>query len=114
MGSTFMNIAVFLQTSQGNVDGVASTVRPWQQNFLIDAVAVAFGLGLIVLTWLWARSGRTKRENEVPFERTAEDFAGTIQAGYGQLPAFLIVVYVMILIFIVAYTANAILTGVQY
>ena len=90
------------------------SLKPWQENPLIDGIILAFGVTFIILIWLWARSGRSKRENEVPFERTSEDFAGQVQAAYGRLPAFLIFLYAVVLIAMVAYVINGIITGVKY
>ncbi|MDB5079645.1 MAG: hypothetical protein JWP00_1569 [Chloroflexi bacterium] len=91
-----------------------NTIKPWQENWVIDAILLGFTFLFILLIWLWARSGRSKRENELPFERTSEDFAGTVQAAYGRLPAFLIVLYVVVLVAIAAYVVNGIITGVKY
>ncbi len=90
------------------------TGKPWQQNWLIDLIAISFSLLFLLLIWLWARTGRSKRENQVPFERTAEDFAGEIQAAYGQIPPFLLVLYAAVLIGITGYIVNAIISGVRY
>ncbi len=90
------------------------SIKPWQENILIDGIILGFTVLFIVLIWLWARSGRSKRENQIPFERTAEDFAGQVQAAYGRLPAFLIVLYAVVLIAIAAYVVNGIITGVKY
>lgn len=106
MQSFFQN--VLAQTA------VPDSIKPWQENPIVDGIILAFGLLLLLLIWLWTRSGRTKRENEVPFERTAEDFAGQVQAAYGRLPAFLIVLYVVVLVFLAAYVVNGIITGVKY
>ncbi|HEX2913929.1 MAG TPA: hypothetical protein VH186_24205 [Chloroflexia bacterium] len=92
----------------------SSGTKPWQENFAIDAIVVGTCLLMVVLVWLWARSGRSKRENMVPFERTSEDFAGNVQAGYGRLPAFLWVLYAVVLISIALYVINAVITGPRY
>ena len=96
------------QTSGPNI------ATPWQENWAVDAILIGTAIFMIAGVWLWARSGRTKRENKVPFERTAEDFAGTTQAGYGQIPTFLLVIYAAALIAIAAYVVNAIISGTQY
>lgn len=93
---------------------IPDSIKPWQENPIIDVIVFGFALVFLVLIWLWARSGRTKREREVPFERTAEDFAGQVQAAYGRMPAFIIVLYAVVLIAIVAYVVNGIITGVKY
>lgn len=93
---------------------VPDLIKPWQENPIIDGIILGFGLLLLVLIWLWARSGRSKREHEVPFERTAEDFAGQVQAAYGRLPTFLIVLYAVTIIAIIAYVINGIVTGTKY
>jgi hypothetical protein len=111
MSSLYLNIVLPLQQTTTNEPNV---IKPWEQNWLVFAIIVAFGLGTILLTWLWARSGRSKYEKKVPFDRTAEDFAGTVQAGYGQIPYFLIAIYVAVGIFIVLYIINSIATGPQY
>lgn len=105
MQSLFLNVLA---------QSVPDSVKPWQENPLIDGIILAFGLVFVILIWLWARSGRSKRENEVPFERTAEDFAGQVQAAYGRLPAFLIFLYAVVLIVLAAYVVNGIVTGVKY
>ena len=107
-----MNLASLVLPLQQAADPVAS--KPWQQNWLIDAMAVGFALLFLLLIWLWARSGRSKRENQVPFERTAEDFAGQVQAAYGQLPAFIIVLYISVLVAMAGYIVNSIINGVRY
>ena len=104
----------FFQDVLAQANAIPDSIKPWQENPIIDVIVLAFGLLFLVLIWLWARSGRTKRENEVPFERTAEDFAGQVQAAYGRLPAFLIVLYVVVLVFLAAYVVNGIITGVKY
>ena len=93
---------------------VPNVVLPWQENWVVDAVLIGTAIFMIVAVWLWARSGRSKREKKVPFERTSEDFAGTVQAGYGQIPTFLLVVYALALLSIAAYVVNAIITGTKY
>src|SRR5690348_14194955 len=93
---------------------IPDSIKPWQENPLIDVIVLCFGLVFLVLIWLWARSGRSKRESEVPFERTAEDFAGQVQAAYGRLPGFLIALYVIVLVVLAAYVVTGIITGVKY
>src|SRR3954451_4000628 len=105
MQSIFLNVLA---------QSVPELAKPWQENPFIDAVVASFAILFLVLIWLWARSGRTKRENDVPFDRTAEDFAGQVQAAYGRLPAFLIVLYAVVLIVLAVYVVNGIITGVRY
>ncbi|MBN9391664.1 MAG: hypothetical protein J0I20_26760 [Chloroflexi bacterium] len=104
----------FFQDVLAQANAVPDSIKPWQENPIIDGIIFGFGILMLVLIWLWARSGRSKRENEVPFERTAEDFAGQVQAAYGRLPAFLIVLYAVVLIVLAAYVINGIITGVKY
>ena len=104
----------FFQDVLAQANAVPDSIKPWQENPIIDGIILGFGILMLVLIWLWARSGRTKRENEVPFERTAEDFAGQVQAAYGRLPAFLLVLYAVVLIVLAAYVINGIITGVKY
>lgn len=104
----------FFQDVLAQANSAPDSIKPWEENPIINLVVLAFGLVFLVLIWLWARSGRTKRENEVPFERTAEDFAGQVQAAYGRLPAFLIVLYVILAVCMAAYVINGIITGVKY
>ena len=89
-------------------------IPPWQENFFIDAISVGTFIFLIACIWLWAWSGRSKREKKVPFERAAEDFGGTVQAAYGQIPNFLILIYAAVFIAIVGYIIVSIISGVQY
>lgn len=104
----------FFQDVLAQANAIPDSIKPWQENPIIDVITVSFALVFLVLIWLWARSGRSKRENEVPFERTSEDFAGHVQAAYGRLPAFLIVLYVIVLVVLAAYVVNGIITGVKY
>jgi hypothetical protein len=108
MESLFLNILA--QTS----NDLPASIKPWEENWIISGVTIGFCVLFIVLIWLWARSGRSKRENELPFERTSEDFAGVIQSAYGRLPAFLIVPYVILFIAAAAYITNSIITGIKY
>jgi hypothetical protein len=108
MESLFLNILA--QTS----NDLPASIKPWEENWIISGVTIGFCVLFIVLIWLWARSGRSKRENELPFERTSEDFAGVIQSAYGRLPAFLIVLYVILFIAAAAYITNSIITGIKY
>ena len=87
---------------------------PWQTDWVIESIMLGFIIIGLVFLWLWLRSGRTQRENKIPFERTAEDFAGTVQAGYGVLPVFLYFLYAAIGLWIVGYIVTALITGVQY
>ncbi len=89
-------------------------LKPWEPNWALFGIVAAWCFGSILLVWLWAKSGRSKYEKKVPFERTAEDFAGTVQAGYGQIPYFLIAIYLIIAVTLVGYIVNSIITGVQY
>jgi hypothetical protein len=104
----------FFQEVQAQANTVPNSIKPWEENPIISLVVVAFMVVFLVLIWLWARSGRSKRESQVPFERTAEDFAGQIQSAYGRLPAFLLVLYVIVLVSMAAYVINSIITGVKY
>lgn len=87
---------------------------PWQQNWIIDAIIIGFTVGSIVLIIAWTWSGRTKGERQLPFERTAEDFNGQVQAAYGSLPVFLVIAYVLVLASIAGYIVVSILNGPQY
>lgn len=107
MQSSFLNIVA-------QSTGIPDSIKPWQENPIIDGIIFGFAILFLVLIWLWARSGRSKREHEIPFERTAEDFAGQVQAAYGRLPAFLIVLYVILFFVIAGYVINGIITGVKY
>ncbi len=111
MQNTLLSLVWPIAQAQGDTPNI---VKPWQENWAIDAILIGMALFMILLIWLWARSGRSKRENNVPFERTAEDFAGTVQAGYGRIPPFLIVVYAAAFIAIAAYVVVAIINGTQY
>lgn len=113
MQNLIMSVLIPLAQT-GGADELPNLQKPWQQNWLQDAVTIAFALLFLLLIWLWARSGRSKRENKVPFERTAEDFAGTVQAGYGVVPAFLYVVYAAALIAMAGYIVVSMINGVQY
>ncbi len=88
--------------------------KPWQENYAIDAIMIGVSLFLIAGVWLWARSGRSKAESRVPFDHSAESFAGTVYAGYGPIPVFLLMIYITILTTMVAYTIVSISSGVQY
>lgn len=89
-------------------------IPPWQENYFIDIISVGTFIFLIAGIWLWSWSGRSKREKKVPFERSAEDFAGTVQAAYGQIPNFLILIYAAVIIAVVGYIIVSIMSGVQY
>lgn len=93
---------------------VPTVGKPWQENWVIDAIAVGTAIFLIAGIWLWARSGRSKADQEVPFDHTAENFAGAVFAGYGPIPLFLVLMYAVILISIIAYTVVSIINGPQY
>ena len=58
---------------------VPSVGKPWQENWAIDAIAIGTAIFMIVAVWLWARSGRSKADNQVPFDHTAENFADRIE-----------------------------------
>src|SRR6476646_1392801 len=107
MQNSFLNIVA-------QSTGIPDSIKPWQENPIIDGIILAFAVVFCLLIWLWARSGRSKREHEIPFERTAEDFAGQVQAAYGRLPGFLIALYVIVLVVLAAYVVNGIITGVKY
>lgn len=113
MESLFLSGLAWTSLAQTSNDLPAS-IKPWEENWIITGVVIGFCVLFVVLIWLWARSGRSKREHELPFERTAEDFAGTVQSSYGRFPAFLIALYVIVIIAIVAYVMNGIITGVKY
>jgi hypothetical protein len=106
--------SLFLNRLAQTSNDLPASIKPWEENWIISGVVIGFCVLLIVLTWLWARSGRSKREHELPFERTSEDFAGVIQSAYGRLPAFLIVLYVILFIAAAAYITNSIITGIKY
>lgn len=91
-----------------------SVREPWKQNFVVDGVVIAFTVVVLLLTALWAWSGRTKKERKIPFERTAEDFAGQVQAAYGPIPPFLLALYAIVLLVIAGYVIVAIVNGTQY
>jgi NADH:ubiquinone oxidoreductase subunit 3 (subunit A) len=104
----------FFQEVLAQANTVPNSIKPWEENPIINLVVLAFMVVFLVLIWLWARSGRSKRENQVPFERTTEDFAGQIQSADGRLPAFLIVLYVILAVCMAGYVINSIITGVKY
>jgi|GEM_PF-2136718 len=89
-------------------------IAPWELPPIYWLGTLALDFVIIALVWLWARSGRTKREKNTPFHRGAENFANTVQAGYGAIPTFLLVVYGAVVIFIITYAVISILTGTQY
>jgi hypothetical protein len=93
---------------------LAPEAKPWQENWVIDAVSIGTAIFMVAAVWLWARSGRSKADNQVPFDHTAENFAGQAFAGYGPIPIFLVVIYALVLIAVVSYTVVSILNGVQY
>ncbi len=88
--------------------------RPWQEGWVTDAVVAAWAVFLIAGIWLWARSGRSKAVKQVPFDHTAESFAGEVYAGYGPVPLFLVVIYGVVLTSMVIYTIVSLVNGVQY
>ncbi len=88
--------------------------RPWQESWLVDAITVGTAIFLIACIWLWARSGRSKADNRVPFDHTAESFAGTVYAGYGPIPLFLVFTWAVIIISMVLYSIVSVINGVQY
>jgi len=88
--------------------------KPWQENWAIDAVLVGTAIFMVAAVWLWARSGRSKADSQVPFDHTAESFAGTVFAGYGPIPLFLVAIYGIIVISMIGYTIVSIINGTQY
>jgi hypothetical protein len=101
------NLTIFLETS-------SIGVPPWQENYAVDAIIVGIFIFLIAGIWMWSWSGRSKREKDVRFDRSAEDFAGTVQVAYGRVPNFLYLIYAAIIISVVGYIIVSIISGVQY
>ncbi len=87
---------------------------PWELPPIWWVLGFGLDISLVALVWLWARSGRTKREKDTPFDRSAENFANTIQAGYGAVPTFLFVIWLAVILFIITYSVLSIANGPQY
>jgi Na+/H+ antiporter NhaC len=89
-------------------------VAPWELPVQYWVMVLALEILMIVLVFLWARSGRDKHEKDVPFDRSAESFGSIIQSGFGAVPIFLIVLWLSVLLWITGYIVISIITGVQY
>ncbi len=92
----------------------ADVIAPWELPPIYWVGSLALDFVIIALVWIWARSGRSKREKNTPFHRGAENFANTVQAGYGAIPTFMFVVYGAVILTIITYTVISILSGTQY
>jgi hypothetical protein len=93
---------------------MTGAATPWDFSGIFIVGMIALDLFIVGLVWLWAWSGRAKREKKIPFKNTAENYAGQVQTASGPIPAFLIVIYIVVLSFIVIYIVNTFVTGVRY
>lgn len=100
--------SIVLQTAPDNV------VAPWELPTWYWLVTAVAEFAMIILVVVWARTGREKREKKVPFDRAAENFANTAQAGYGVIPTFIYILWFSVLLWIGSYVVISIITGVQY
>lgn len=91
-----------------------NVIAPWDYSGIFILGMLALDIFFVGLVWLWAWSGRTKREKKTPFNRSAENYGGTVQSGIAPIPPFLLVIYITILSFMIIYVANSIITGVKY
>lgn len=89
-------------------------VAPWDLPvwyWLLSAVAELF---VVLLVFMWARNGRDKHEKKIAYDRSAENFNGVIQSGFGAIPYFLVLVWASVFVAIAGYITVSLITGVRY
>ena len=89
-------------------------IKPWSWNLPLEAV-VLFTVALLVgLIWLWASSGKDRKNLPDVLGRNVEDFAGIAQEGNGPVPMFLLILYLIVTLFMIGYPAVTLIFNYDY
>ncbi len=89
-------------------------VKPWSWNLPLEAVVLFTVLLLVGLIWLWASSGKDRKNLPDVLGRNIEDFAGVAQEGNGPVPMFLLILYLVVTLFMIGYPAVTLIFNYDY
>ena len=89
-------------------------IKPWSWNPVIEGVMWLFVILLVGGIWIWTRSGSWRKNLPDILGRNVEDFAGVTQEGNGPIPVFLLLLYLVIALSIIAYPALTLIVGYHY
>src|SRR5215204_4390438 len=89
-------------------------IKPWDWNVFLE-LFVWFTVFLVAGgIWLWTRSGRDRKNAPDVVGRNVEDFAGVTQESNGPVPWFLLIFYLTVGFFMIAYPAVTLIFGYHY
>ena len=89
-------------------------IKPWSWNLPLELLVWFVVLLLVVGIWTWTRAGRDRTHLPDVVGRNVEDFAGVTQEGNGPIPMFLLLFYLVVGLFMVAYPAVTLIFNYDY
>jgi hypothetical protein len=89
-------------------------IKPWDWNVFLELVVWGFVVLLVVLIWTWTRSGKDRKNLPDVVGRNVEDFAGVTHESNGPIPWFLLLFYLTVGFFMIAYPAVTLIFGYDY
>jgi hypothetical protein len=89
-------------------------IKPWDWNFVLDAVVWFLVILLTAWIFLWTRAGRDRKNTPDQVGRNVEDFAGITQESNGQVPIFLFIFYLVVAVFAIGYPIVTLIFNYNY
>src|SRR6476469_3339422 len=98
----------------GSFNNSGTAILPWDWDLPLELVMWAFVVFLVVMIWVWTRAGRDRKNTPDILGRNVEDFAGVTQEGNGPIPLFLLLLYLVVAIALIAYPAITLIFNYNY
>ena len=89
-------------------------IKPWDWNLFLELVVWFTVILLAGGIWTWTRSGVDRKNVSDVVGRNVEDFAGVTQEGNGPIPWFLLLFYLVVGFFMIAYPAVTLIFNYDY
>jgi hypothetical protein len=89
-------------------------IKPWSWNLPLELLVWFVVILLVGGIWTWTRAGRDRTNLPDVVGRNVEDFAGVTQEGNGPIPVFLLLFYLVVGLFMVAYPAVTLIFNYDY
>src|SRR5262245_52106984 len=89
-------------------------IKPWSWNWAVELLMWFVVLLILVGTVTWTLAGKDRKNLPDQVGRNVEDFAGVTQESNGPIPIFLLLFYLVVGFFIVAYPAVTLIFNYNY
>ncbi len=89
-------------------------IKPWSWNLPLEGVMWLAVILIVVAIWLWASSGKDRKNLPNVLGRNVEDFGGVIQEGNGPIPWFLLMFYLVVVLFMIGYPIVTLIFNYDY